>query len=257
LEPALTDPVLLVTEDGPVRIVTMNRPAKKNAVDEELHSELTYVWPKLTADRGAKVVVLTGAGRAFSAGGDAKFLMDVNSDPEFRWRALDEARRLVVELARFPLPVIAAVNGPAVGLGSSIASLCDLILMSDTAYFADPHVQLGVAAADGAVATWPQILGPARAKYHLFTGESISAAQAVQLGLANEVVAAEDLMPAALALAHRLAALPGPALRTTKRAVNLHLELQALAVMDFATTAEEGHFASPGLRATLEGMTRR
>ena len=251
------EPVLTVTGDGPVRIVTMNRPARKNAVDAALHAELTYVWPRLIADHEVRAVVLTGAGRAFSAGGDADFLRSVNTDAEFRWRALDEARRLVAELARFPLPLIAAVNGPAVGLGSSLASLCDLVLMSETAYFADPHVLLGVAAADGAVATWPHLIGSVRAKYHLFTGEPITAAAALELGLANEVLPPEELMPAALALAHRLAGLPAPALRTTKRAVNLHLEHQALAVMDYATTAEEGHFASAELAASIDAMTRR
>ncbi|HWF53293.1 MAG TPA: enoyl-CoA hydratase/isomerase family protein [Solirubrobacteraceae bacterium] len=249
--------VLDVVADGPVRVLTMNRPERKNAVDAVLHSELTYVWSRLLADRDVRVVVITGAGGAFSAGGDAEFLRAVNTDAEFRWRALDEARRLVGELVRFPLPVIAAVNGPAVGLGSSLASLCDLVLMSDTAYFADPHVLLGVAAADGAVATWPQQLGPQRAKYHLFTGEPISADQALEWGLANQVLPAQDVLPAAVALAHRLAGLPAAALRATKRAVNLHLEHQALAVMDYATTAEEGHFADPALATTIDGMTRR
>jgi enoyl-CoA hydratase len=248
---------LRVESDGPVRILTMNRPDRLNAVDAQLHSELTYVWPRLTADRGARAVVLTGAGRAFSAGGDEEFLRATNEDPEFRWRALDEARRLVVELVRFPLPVIAAVNGPAVGLGSSLASLCDLILMSERAYFADPHVLLGVAAADGAAAVWPQLMGPFRAKYYLLTGDKLTAETAREVGLANEVLPDEDLLPAAVALAHRLAGLPPAAVRATKRAVNLHLEHQALNVMDFATAAEEEHFARPALAESIDRMTRR
>jgi enoyl-CoA hydratase len=250
-------PVLVITEEGPVRVVTMNRPDRMNAVNEELHSELTYVWGKLTADRGARSVILTGAGNAFSAGGDADFLLEVNGDSDVRWRTMDEARRLVTELARFPLPLIAAVNGPAVGLGSSLASLCDLVLMSDRAYFADPHVPLGLAAADGAVASWPFIMGAPRAKYHLFTGEKITAAMALEMGLANRVLPPEELLPAATALAQRLAELPGSALRATKRAVNLHLERHAHAVMDFATTAEEAHFTDPRLRAMFEGMAQR
>jgi enoyl-CoA hydratase len=254
-EPATA--TLLVAEDGPVRIVTMNRPDRLNAVSAELHHELTDVWSRLTADRGCRAVVLTGAGRAFSAGGDADFLRDTNTDPEFRWRALDEARRLVFDLARFPWPVIAAVNGPAVGLGSSLASLCDLILMSETAYFADPHVLLGVAAADGACAVWPQLMGPYRAKYHLLTGEKITSRAALDYGLANEVLPADELVPAAVALAHRLAGLPPAAVRATKRAVNLHTERQALNVMDFATAAEEEHFARPELAATIDAMTAR
>jgi enoyl-CoA hydratase len=247
---------LVVEADGPVRVVTLNRPERRNAVDAALHAELTYVWPKLTADRGARAVVLTGAGEAFSAGGDAGFLRAVTEDSEFRWRALDEARRLVEELARFPLPLIAAVNGPAVGLGSSLASLCDLIVMSEGAYFADPHVPLGIAAADGAVAIWPSVLGSARAKYHLFTGDRITAEMALDHGLVNRVLPKDEVLPAAVGLAQRLAGLPAPALRATKRAVNLHLARQALAVMDFATCAEEGHFADPELAARLDGMKR-
>jgi enoyl-CoA hydratase len=252
-----TESGLTVEVDGPVRVVTMNRPERKNAVDAELHGELTYVWAKLTADYEARAVVLTGAGDAFSAGGDAGFLRRVSSDGEFRWRALDEARRLVCELARFPLPVVAAVNGPAVGLGSSLASLCDLVLMGESAYFADPHVLLGVAAGDGAVASWPYLMGSVRAKYHLFTGERITAAMALDYGLVNEVLPDGEVLGAAVALAHRLAGLPGAALRATKRAVNLHLERQALGVMDFVTGAEEQHFADPDLAARLDGMTRR
>jgi enoyl-CoA hydratase len=246
---------LKVEVDGSVRTLTMTRPDRKNAADAALHKELTYVWAKLTADRDARVVVLTGAGDAFSAGGDADFLRAVNAEEEFRWRALDEARRLVSEIVRFPLPVIAAVNGAAVGLGSSLAALCDIVLMSENAYFADPHVLLGVAAADGAVATWPQSMGFVKAKYHLFTGERITAQQAVDLGLANEVLPPAELLPAAKALARRLADLPGPALRATKRAVNLHLERQALAVMDYATATEEMHFATPEVTATIDAMT--
>jgi enoyl-CoA hydratase len=244
---------LVVAREGPVRVVTLNRPERLNAVDAELHAELTGVWARLTADRGARAVVLTGAGRAFSAGGDAEFLRATNTDEEFRWRALDEARRLVAELARFPLPVVAAVNGPAVGLGSSLASLCDLILMSETAFFADPHVPLGVAAADGAAAVWPALMGSMRAKYHLLTGDRITAPMALEYGLANQVLPADELLPAAVTLAQRLAALPPHAVRATKRAVNLQLPLH---VMDFATAAEEEHFARPALAATIERMTR-
>ena len=248
---------LLVESDGPVRILTMNRPERLNAVDAELHSELTYVWARLTADRDCRAVVLTGAGRAFSAGGDADFLRRTNEDPEFRWRTLDEARRLVFELQRFPMPLIAAVNGPAVGLGSSVASLCDLILMGERAYFADPHVLLGVAAADGACAVWPAVMGAYRAKYHLLTGEKITASAALEYGLANEVLPEDELLPAAVALAHRLAGLPAQAVRATKRAVNLHLERQALGVMDFATAAEEEHFTRPELAARIDRMKER
>lgn len=248
---------LLVAADGPVRIVTLNRPERKNAINAELHGELTTVWAVLAADREARAVILTGSGNAFCAGADGGWLMEVTRDAEVRWRAVEEARRLVSEMLRFPLPVIAAVNGPAVGLGSSLASLCDAVLMAEDAYLADPHVALGVAAGDGAVATWPFLIGLLRAKEYLFTGERISAVTAEQLGLANRVVPAEKLLAEAMALAHRLASLPAAALRATKRALNLQVERAALGALDFASAAESEHFTLPDLQERLGAIARR
>jgi enoyl-CoA hydratase len=251
----MTESDLLVTSDGAVRIVTMNRPDHRNAINEHLHGELTRVWRSLADDRGARAVVLTGAGNAFSAGGDASWLRQVASDEEMRWRSLDEARRLATEVLACPLPTIAAVNGPAVGLGSSIASMCDIVLMSTSAYFADPHVAIGLAAGDGAVATWPSLIGPQAAKYYLFTGERIDADKALQLGLAQDVVGGGDLMSSAVALAHRLAALPPAALRATKRAVNLQIERSAATCLEFACAAEADNFTGPDFAIALDKMT--
>jgi enoyl-CoA hydratase len=251
----MTESDLHVTSDGAVRIVTMNRPDHRNAINEHLHGELTRVWRSLADDRGARAVVLTGAGNAFSAGGDASWLRQVASDEEMRWRSLDEARRLATEVLACPLPTIAAVNGPAVGLGSSIASMCDIVLMSTSAYFADPHVAIGLAAGDGAVATWPSLIGPQAAKYYLFTGERIDADKALQLGLAQDVVGGGDLMSSAVALAHRLAALPPAALRATKRAVNLQIERSAATCLEFACAAEADNFTGPDFAIALDKMT--
>lgn len=247
---------LVVESDGPVRVVTMSRPECRNAINAELHTELTHVWSTLAADPEAGCIVLTGSGTAFSAGGDTDWLLEVSRDADVRWRALDEARRLVLELLRCPLPVIAAVNGPAVGLGSSLASLCDVVLMSEDAYFADPHVALGVAAGDGAVVTWPFLVSLLRAKQWLFTGDRISAADAERFGLATRVVPAADLQWEALDLAHRLAGLPRYALRATKRALNQHLERAAQGTLDYVCAAESEHFTFPELAARLGVMDR-
>jgi enoyl-CoA hydratase len=250
-------PVLTVDADGPVRVLTLNRPERRNAVNAALHEQLTYVWARLTADRGARAVVLTGAGSAFSAGVDPDFINTVVEDPEFRWRSFDEERRLVSEFARFPLPVIAAVNGPALGFASSLVSLCDLVLMSDRAYFADPHVLLGVAPGDGTIVTWPHLMGSVRAKYHLFTGDPIDANTALEYGLVNQVLPTDEVLPKAIELAHRLAGAPSAALRAAKRGININLERNALAVMDYISTAEELNFSDPELRARLEKMVHR
>ncbi|WP_068281010.1 enoyl-CoA hydratase/isomerase family protein [Aldersonia kunmingensis] len=221
-------PELTVTADGPIRTVCINRPDELNAVNKPLHWALANVWRQLAADREAKVVILTGAGRAFSAGGDLDWITSFLDDPVARDESIREGAQIIEELLRFPLPVIAAVNGPAVGLGGSIAVLSDVVLMSETAYLADPHVAVGLVAGDGGAAFWP-LLGPIlRSRQYLYTGDRIPAATAVELGLASQTSSPEDLLADAQRLAQRFAAQPAEALQATKRVVNMYLS-QALA----------------------------
>jgi enoyl-CoA hydratase len=215
--------VLTVEADGAVRTVTINRPDELNAVDEALHRALARVWRRLAADAGARVVILTGAGRAFCAGGDLDWVTSFLDDPAARHESLREGAEIIDEMLRFPLPVIAAVNGPAVGLGCSLALLCDIVLIAETAHLADPHVSVGLVAGDGGAAFWP-LLGPIlRSREYLFTGDRIPAPVAVELGLASRTTAPGDLLPEARRLADRLAAQPAEALRGTKAVVNQHL----------------------------------
>jgi enoyl-CoA hydratase len=232
-------PELVVTADGPVRLIELNRPDRRNAASEEMHTGLAGLWDRLAADQGARAVVLTGRGRAFSAGGDFQVMTRVQRDAAFREQNISEARRIITGLVRCPLPVIAAVNGPAVGLGCSLALLSDLVLMADGAYLADPHVQVGLAAGDGGAVVLPLIVGLARARELLFLGERVSSADALRLGMANRVVPGDKLLTEAMDLAHRLAGLPGPALRGTKRAVNQHLEQAMAAVLETGLAAEQ------------------
>jgi enoyl-CoA hydratase len=219
---------LTVTCDGPVRMVTLNRPAELNAVNARLHWALANVWRQLAADPEAAVVVLTGAGRAFSAGGDLDWISSFLDDPVARDESLREGAQIIDELLRFPLPVIAAVNGPAVGLGCSVAVLCDIALISDRAFLMDPHVSVGLVAGDGGAAFWPLLTPILRSREYLYTGDRIPARLAVELGLASRVVAADELLPSALQLARRLAKQPAQALRGTKRVAGMYLA-QALA----------------------------
>ena len=214
---------LTVESDGPIRRVVINRPAELNSVNKNLHWALAHVWRQLAADTTAKVVVLTGAGRAFSAGGDLDWITSFLDDPAARDESIREGAEIVDEMLRFPLPIIAAVNGPAVGLGCSIALLCDIALMSDTATLADPHVGVGLVAGDGGAALWPLLTPIMRSREFLYTGERISAAKAVELGLASRTTHPDDLMPEAQRLAERLAAQPAAALQGTKRVVNMYL----------------------------------
>jgi enoyl-CoA hydratase len=218
---------LTVECEGPVRIVTINRPEELNAVDQDLHWAIAHVWRQLAADTDAAVVILTGAGRAFSAGGDLDWITSFLDDPVARDESVREGAEIIDEMLRFPLPVIAAVNGPAVGLGCSVTVLCDVVLMSDKAYLADPHVAVGLVAGDGGAAFWPLLTPILRSREYLYTGDRIPATTAVELGLASRVTAPDDLLSEARRLAERLAAQPAQALRSTKRVVNMYLS-QAL-----------------------------
>ena len=143
--------VLTVSEDGPVRIVRLNRPQALNAIDEVLHTALTDIWQQLDSDREARAVVITGEGRAFTAGGDMGLLQLMSEDLETRDRVLGESARIMQDMIGFRLPLVAAVNGPAVGLGCSLAMLSDTVFMEESAYLADPHVPVGLVAGDAAV----------------------------------------------------------------------------------------------------------
>lgn len=235
---------LSIQADGPVRIVTLERADRLNAVDKELHAALAAVWANLEADPQARAVVLTGAGRAFSAGGDADWFSEIRADVAERRRAMREARRIALEMVRFPLPLVAAVNGPAVGLGCSLAVLADHVLMAEGAYFADPHVAIGVAAGDGGAAAWPVYMNLLQVKEYVFSGKRIPADVAVNLGLANAVVPAESVLDQAREVAHAWAALPFAALQDTKRALNMHLERAMSGVLEFALASESEHFLS-------------
>lgn len=238
---------LTVQEDGPIRIVTINRPDQKNAINHNLHHAFAAVWAQLSNDKDARVVILTGAGSAFCAGGDFDFIHHSVTDAEHRYHMMRDARRIVSEILSFPLPVIAAVNGPAVGFGCSLALMCDIVLISESTFLSDPHVTLGVVAADGGALVWPLLTSMLKAKEYLLTGDRIPADQAVQLGLANRAVAAPAVLDEARSLAARLANQPRQALEDTKRVLNLHFRSAVNGMMDFAFSAESETLAAPGM----------
>lgn len=248
---------LVVEADGPIRTVTVNRPDDLNAVNERLHWALANVWRQLSADREARAVILTGAGRAFCAGGDLGWITSFLDDAVARDESLREGAQIVEEMLRFPLPVVAAVNGPAVGLGCSVAILCDVVLMSETAHLADPHVAVGLVAGDGGAAFWPLLTPILRSREYLLTGARIPAATAVELGLATRTTPPDELLPEARKLAERLAAQPPEAVRATKRVVNMHLAsalagpLQAGFAAERVTMQTEEH--ATRLRALRKG----
>ena len=249
--------VVRIESDGPVRIVRLNRPDQLNAINDELHLGLTQLFPQLSADTDARVAVITGEGRAFSAGGDFDLLDRMTKDRALRRDVIAEGRELVLNMIRCRVPVVAAVNGPAVGLGCSVIALSDVVYMAESAYLADPHVTVGLVAADGGPLTWPLHTSLLLAKEYAFTGDRITAQRAAEIGLANHVCADGEVLSAALAAAHKIAALPQQAVEATKRVLNLHLERAVLATIDFAMSAETESFDTPDLRANVERFLKR
>ncbi len=247
--PASRDDAVLIAVDGPVRIVTLNRPDTLNAADAELHRAVTEVWEELARDPDARAVVLTGAGKAFSAGGDFGLLQDMADDTAVRSATIDEGKTLVRSMLALEVPIIGAVNGPAVGLGCSLVSLCDLVLIAKDAHLADPHVVLGLVAADGGAIAWPFLTGLLRAKEHLILGTRIGAEEAVEAGLATRV--SPDPLGEGIELAHRIAELPPQSVTETKRILNAGLRAAVATLLDDAMDAESLSFDTPEFRANL------
>ena len=253
----MSEEVLLTTIDDGVAVVTLNRPAALNATDEALHGALAEVWPRLSADSEGRAIVLTGAGRAFSGGGDLDLLRRMSEDPALRERIMAEAVEIVEAMIAVPVPIVAAVNGPAVGLGCSLSAMSDLVVMDEDAYFADPHVLLGLVAADGGALTWPLLTSLLRAKEFLLLGDRLPAPQALELGLANRVVPAGTSVERATELAVRLAALPPQAVRETKAALNHTLRSVVASALGPVVEAESASFDEPAFRANLARMLER
>jgi enoyl-CoA hydratase/carnithine racemase len=247
-------PEIEVTEVGPVRVVRLNRPEQLNATNRALHAGLAGLFPQIDADGDCRAVVLTGNGRAFSAGGDFGYIDELARDEELRRETLVHGRQIVTGMVACRVPVVAAVNGPAVGLGCSLVALSDIVFMAESAHLADPHVMVGLVAADGGPVTWPLLTSLQLAKEYALTGERIPARRAAEIGLVNHVVPDDEVVPQAMACAEKIAALPQRAAEDTKRILNMHLERAVLATLDFALTAEDRSFTSPELRANLDRL---
>ena len=223
---------------GRILTLTLDRPEHLNAIDETLHEELSRIFYDVAADREADVVVLTGAGNAFCAGGDLAWLDAMHGDPQAFARTVWEGKRLLHSLLDIEQPVIARLPGHAIGLGCTIALFCDLIYAADTARIGDPHVSVGLVAGDGGAVVWPQLIGYPRAKEYLMTGDLIPAPRAAEIGLINYALPADALDDAVDAMAERLAGGAINAIKWTKASVNLGLKQVANAVLDTAFNFE-------------------
>ncbi|MEM0373063.1 MAG: enoyl-CoA hydratase-related protein [Sulfolobaceae archaeon] len=238
-------------QDG-ILIIRFNRPDRLNAIDlgeGGMHEEIEDVFQRVNFDRETRAVIITGKGKAFSAGGDIKYFKEVIE--KSGWRELREIRRLirmgkriVENLLDIEVPTIAAINGPAMGLGATIALFCDITIMSKSATIGDPHVSVGLVAGDGGAVIWPLLVGVNRAKYYLMTGEQLTAEEAERIGLVNMVVPDDKLMEVSINIARKLANGASLAISWTKFSINKIIKHYLELILDLSLSLESHTFNS-------------
>ncbi|MBT9282049.1 MAG: enoyl-CoA hydratase/isomerase family protein [Hydrogenibacillus schlegelii] len=226
---------------GPILTVYLVNPSARNAVNQRMHEELSRVFFEISRDRDVRVVVLRGApeGKAFCSGGDLRWLQKAACTPEGYAEILRQGIEIVRSMLFLPQPILAMVDGPAVGLGATLALFADISLMAEDAKIADPHVAVGVVAGDGGAVMWPLLMGPNRAKEFLMTGDALTGAEAARIGLVNHAYPRDKLEGETYRLAERLAGGPRLAIEWTKRSVNLFIA-QVMNTVLTASLALEG-----------------
>lgn len=232
-----------IRSDG-VAIATLNRPEKLNAVNSAMHRQLASLPVDANRDPAVRTLVLTGAGRAFCAGGDFSADRDEPMGGHYLNR-MNEARLIVDNWLDCEKPVICALNGYALGLGATVALMADVVYAGRSAVLGDTHVNMGIGAGDGGGVIWPMLVGPSRAKYYLMTGEHIRAEQALALGLVQDVVEDDELMPTAIALAERLANGPLGAISASKVPINKWIKHVSNMVLPLSLSMEEVTMSGP------------
>jgi enoyl-CoA hydratase len=239
-----------------VLVVTINRPEVLNAANARLHWEFTQIWPVVDADPKTRVVVVTGAGKAFSAGGDLSLVEDMAGNPDALTRTMREASDLVYNMINLDKPVVSAINGVAVGAGLVVALMADVSIIAETARFTDGHTRLGVAAGDHAAILWPLLCGMAKAKYYLLTADFIDGREAERIGLVTMCLPPDQVMPKALDVADRLARGSQISIRWTKRALNNWLR-QAGPIFDQSLALEMLSFSYPDVREGVKAIREK
>lgn len=248
--------ILFDIKDG-VALLTINRPDVYNATNFKLHNELSKVWLDLGNDDDVRVVVITGAGTAFSAGGDFDLIQESIGNAKVIAETMEEARDIVHNMINLDKPVISAINGVAVGAGLAVALLADISIASDKARFTDGHVRLGVAAGDHAAVIWPMLIGMAKAKYYLMTCEFLDGTEAERIGLVSQVVPHDELMDKAMDVARRLAVGSQQALRYTKRSLNQWLRQAEHTAFDYSLSLEMLGFFGEDVQEGLDSVRER
>jgi len=248
---------LQLTRKGKVLTITMNRPELLNAVNLKLHEELAEVFTFAAADKGSDLIVLTGAGKAFSAGGDLEHILNNANNPDLFDEEVRLAKRIVFSMLDLDKPLVCRMNGHAVGLGATLALFCDVIFASEKAKIGDPHVAVGLVAGDGGAIIWPQLLGLCRAKEYLLSGELLSAQKAAEIGLINYCLPAEELDAAVQAYCDKVLANSKNAVRWTKVLLNQELKRVTHNLLDTGLAYEAVSMRQADHRAAVAAMQKK
>lgn len=232
---------MLLEKKNGIATITLNLPDRYNAFTDDLHYAMEHVWLDLAEDPEVNVIIITGAGKHFSAGGDIKGMVA-------RWRSEDgwkknigtpaKAKRIIANMLEVSQPIISAVNGDAMGLGASIALFADISIMNETARIGDTHVKVGLVAGDGGTVIWPMILGANKAKEYLMRAKVFKGAEAAAAGIVNYAVPADQVMAEAMKIAQELNEMPPLAVRWTKLSVNKQLKAQLELIEDASIAFE-------------------
>lgn len=243
----MTYETLIFEKKDNIRIIALNRPERLNAMNFQVAVDLENVIAEIEEDEQARAVILTGAGRAFSAGGDVKDMADPNAKnpPLGRYIFFNK----VEDVSK---PVIAAINGICIGGGLEIALCCDFRITSDVAKFGQAEVKLGIMPGGGGTARLPRLIGPGRAKEFLYFGDFIDAQEAYRIGLVNKVVSPEGLMDEAMKWARELAERPPLSLKMIKDCVNIGMQMDLLSAIDYEAKSAKMLFTTED---SVEGTT--
>lgn len=249
-----------IEKEGKLLTITLNRPERLNAIGGDMHETLEEVFGAVATDDSVGAILVTGEGRAFCAGGDVKGMAETargGGEPRTVRSPIFGPKRLLLNMLEVEQPIIAAVHGPAMGLGATIALFCDVVVMGEEAYIADTHVSVGIVAGDGGAIIWPLLMPVNRAKYYLMTGDRMTGKQAYDMGLVNEVVSQDQVMPRAREIAERLANGPTWAIRLTKTSVNKILRDRLNMIMDTSIALEMWTFQTEDHREAATAFAEK
>jgi len=256
MDPASYEHLLIERRAHGVLLITIDRPDRMNATNERLHRELSEVWDDVARDEQTRVAVVTGAGRAFSAGGDLEMIERMSGDYRRVAAMAGEASRIVTGMIDCEKPIISAINGTAVGAGLAVALMADISIIAADARLTDGHLRLGVVAGDHAAVIWPLLCGMAKAKYYLLTADFITGEEAERIGLVSRCVERGQVLPEALAVAERIATGPQDAARWTKRTLN-HWLRTAIPAFDASVAYEMLSFLGADVREGAQALQER